>query len=126
MKQKTFFIILAIATSLVITACSTSPVCVTSTLTPLQGKTVTENLGQCSGSDSAYSILGIYMIGRPDINIAIQKALDSKKGDTLINVRCYETYVYFLFASKTIVTVEGDAIKFAEPAVAEEKKGKGK
>ncbi len=110
----------------IISGCSTSPVCVTSSLTPLQGKTVTGNLGECSGSDTAWSILGIYMIGRPDINRAVQKALDSKKGDTMINVRCYETYSYFLFFSTSTVTVEGDAIKFAEPAVAEEKKGKGK
>ena len=115
-----------IFTGLLLSACSTSPVCVTSSLTPLQGKTVTENLGECKGSDTAFSILGIYMLGRPDISHAIQEALDSKKGDTLINVRCYETYGYFLFFSTSTVTVEGDAIRFAEPAASDDKKGKGR
>ena len=124
--KKFFLFIMAITLCIMLNGCVTSPVCVTSTLTPLQGRTVTENLGRCSGSDTAWSILGIYMIGRPDINLAIKAALDSKKGDTMINVRCYETYGYFLFFSTTTVTVEGDAIKFAEPAVAGDKKGKGK
>ena len=118
--------LMTIYTALLLSGCSTSPVCVTSSLTPLQGRTVTENLGHCKGSDTAYSVLGIYMIGRPDINIAIQKALDSKKGDTMINVRCYETYGYFLFFSTSTVTVEGDAIKFAVPEDSADKKGKVK
>ncbi|HPS57067.1 MAG TPA: hypothetical protein PK514_03085 [Spirochaetota bacterium] len=124
--KRVIFYLAAINAVLILNGCVTSPVCVTSSLTPLQGKTVTENLGECKGSDTAYSILGIYMIGRPDINLAIQEALDSKKGDTMINVRCYETYGYFLFFGTTTVTVEGDAVKFAEPAVADDKKGKGK
>lgn len=126
MKQKVFLIIISAVTTLILTGCSTSPVCVTSAITPLQGKTVAENLGGCKGSHSAYSILGIFMIGRPDVNIAIQEALDSRKGDTMINVRCYETYGYFLFFSRSTVTVEGDAIRFAEPAETVDKKGKGR
>lgn len=117
---------MTIITALLLSACSTTPVCVTSSLTPLQGKTVAENLGACKGSDTAWSILGIYMIGRPDINFAIKEALDSKKGDTMINVRCYETYGYFLFFSRSTVTVEGDAIKFSEPVETVDKKGKGR
>lgn len=124
--KKILFYLAVISAGIIISACSTSPVCVTSSLTPLQGKTVSENLGECRGSSTAWSILGIFMIGRPDINLAIQEALDSKKGDTLINVRCYETYGYFILGSFSIVTVEGDAIKFAEPAVTDDKKGKGK
>lgn len=125
--MKRVIVYLAVITAaLILNGCVTSPVCVTSSLTPLQGKTVTENLGPCTGSDTAWSILGIYMIGRPDINLAILEALDSKKGDTMINVRCYETYGYFVLFGTTTVTVEGDAVKFAEPAVAEDKKGKGK
>ena len=125
MKRVCLYLII-ICTGLLLSACSTSPVCVTSSLTPLQGETVTENLGECNGSDTAFSILGIFMLGRPDINLAIQEALDSKKGDTMINVRCYETYGYFLFFSTSTVTVEGDAIKLAEPAVTDDKKGKGR
>lgn len=106
--------------------CSTVPICVTSSITPLQDKTVTENLGQCSGSSSAYSILGLFMIGRPDINEAISNALDTKKGDTLINVRCYEKTSNFIIFTISTVIVEGEAVKFGQAAAGEEKKGKGK
>jgi len=123
--KRTGIYVLILITGIFLSACSTTPVCVTSSLTPLQGRAVTENLGHCTGSDSAWSILGLFMIGRPDINSAINRALKSKKGDTLINVRCYETYSYFLFFSWTTVTVEGDAIKIAAPAD-DEKKGRGK
>lgn len=103
---------LLISVILIIAGCSTSPVCVTSSVTPLSGKTVAENLGKCSGSDTAYSFLGLFMFGRPDLDHAIREALSEKKGDTLINVRCYETTRYFLLFGTNTVVVEGEAVKF--------------
>jgi hypothetical protein len=105
-------------------SCSTAPVCVTSSVTPLQGKTITENLGKTKGSDSAFSILALYMIGRPDLDAALKEAIQAKGGDTLINVRCYETWSWFILFSITTVKVEGDAVKLgaAEPAVKGKKK----
>ncbi len=104
--------------------CSTSPICVTDSVTPLQGKTITEKLGQCSGSDTAWSFLGLYMFGRPDIDEAIKEAVASKGADTIINVRCYEKWGYFLFFSTSTVIVEGEAVKLGSPET--EKKVKGK
>lgn len=98
--------------AITITGCSTSPVCITSSVTPMSGKTVVENLGKCSGSDTAYSFLGLFMFGRPDLDHAIRGALSEKKGDTLINVRCYETTRYFLLFGTNTVVVEGEAVKF--------------
>ncbi len=111
MKKITIYTALA-AVIFILNACSTSPVCVTSSITPMQGKVVTENLGKTDGTDTAYSILGLYMIGRPDLDIAIKEALAKKGGDTLINVSCYETWGYFLLGSFTTVKVEGEAVKF--------------
>jgi len=112
MKKITLYTSL-IASVLVLNSCSTAPVCVTSSVTPMQGKVVAQNLGKVYGTDTAVSILGLFMIGRPDLDIAIKSALQSKGGDTLINVSCYETWGWFLLFSTTTVKVEGEAIKFA-------------
>jgi hypothetical protein len=111
MKKITIYTAL-VAVVLMLNACSTSPICVTSSVTPLQGKIVAENLGKTEGTDTAFSILGLYMIGRPDLDLAIKDALAKKNADTLINVSCYETWGYFLLGSFTTVRVEGEAVKF--------------
>ncbi|MGL4368424.1 MAG: hypothetical protein ACRCUT_01935 [Spirochaetota bacterium] len=121
--KKTIILILTFAGSVLLSSCTTAPICATSSVIPLQGKSVEENMGKTSGTDSAYSILGLYMIGRPDIDTAIDNALRKKGGDTLINVRCYQTDSYFFLFSITKVTVEGEAVKFASEAPA---KGKTK
>ena len=93
--------------------CSTTPVCLTSAITPLDGKTIDVNLGKTKGSDTAYSVLGLFMIGRPDIGTAVNDALNSSGGDTLINVHCYESYYYFILFSANTVVVQGDAVKLS-------------
>lgn len=103
-------------------ACSTTPVCVTSSVTPMEGKVIAENLGKTEGSDTAFSVLGLFMIGRPELDLAIKEAITKKGGDTLINVSCYETWGYFLLGSVNTVKVEGEAVKFT----AEEIEPKGK
>jgi hypothetical protein len=113
------------AAIMLLTACITSPIAITPSNTPLQGVQVTENLGKTEGSDTAYSILGIFMIGRPDIETALTNAVKAKNGDALINVRCYETFSYFILFSMNTVKVEGEAIKFA-PIAPEPLKGKTK
>ncbi|MCL2025607.1 MAG: hypothetical protein FWG92_02250 [Leptospirales bacterium] len=94
--------------------CSTTPICLTSAITPLDGKNIDANLGKAKGSDTAYSVLGLFMIGRPDIGTAVNNALTSSGGDTLINVRCYQTYYYFFFWSSSTVVVQGDAVKLSD------------
>ena len=100
------------AAILIFSSCSTTPISYTYSITPMEGKRVVEYLGKTEGKDSAYSILGIYMIGRPDIDLALRYAIEKKGGDTLINVSCYETYSWFILFSKTTVSVEGEAVKF--------------
>jgi len=113
-----------VLTAAIITGCSTAPVCITSSVTPMNGKIITENLGKCEGKDSAYSFLGLFMIGRPDLDLAIKDALSRKGGDTLVNVRCYESLNYYLLFSINTVTVEGEAVKFTADEVSGRGKGK--
>lgn len=104
----------------------TTPVCITSSVTPLQNKTISENLGKTKGSDTAYAVFGLYMIGRPDLDLAIQEAIKLAGGDTLINVRCYETCTWLLLLSINTVTVEGEAVKLGSTGTESAQKVKGK
>lgn len=95
-------------------SCSTAPVCVTSSSTPIYGKMAAQNLGKTKGSSGAWSFLGLWMVGRPDIGAALDEALRLKGGDALINVRCYETWRWFVLFSTTTVYVEGEAVRITE------------
>ncbi len=94
-------------------SCITAPVCLTPSTTHIQEKTALQKLGQTDGSSSAWSVLGLWMIGRPDIAGAIDEAVRKKDADALVGVRCYETYRWYLFFSTTTVRVEGEAVKFS-------------
>ena len=59
-------------------SCSTAPVCVTSSSTPIYGKMAAQNLGRTEGSSSAWSFLGLWMVGRPDMGAALDEALRQK------------------------------------------------
>jgi hypothetical protein len=93
-------------------ACITTPVSVTSSTTPVHDKKVAMNYGPVQGSHRAWSVFGLWMIGRPDIDKAIQNAIQQKGGDALINVTCYEKTAWFLFVSMHTVIVEGEAVSF--------------
>jgi hypothetical protein len=110
--MKTKYLFISTILSLFFISCSTAPICIAPSNMPLQDKSVSENLGKTEGKDSAYSILGLFMIGHPDIEAAMKKAIEAKQGDALINIRCYETSGYFLFFSINTVRIEGEAIKF--------------
>ena len=92
--------------------CITTPVCVTSSTSPIPDAVVIEDLGPAEGKSGTWSVLELWMVGRPDLNEAIADALRKKGGDALINVRCYETTRHFLLFSITTVYVSGDAVKF--------------
>ncbi len=99
-----------------ISCISTSPVCITSSNTPLMNKKISQNLGKVEANsgisfNSSY-ILGLWMIGKPDIQSAIDKALLQKGADALINIKCYENFYWFAIWGFKTVTVEGEAIKF--------------
>jgi hypothetical protein len=95
-----------------LSSCLTTPVSVTSSTTPVHDKKVTVNYGPVQGYHRAWSVFGLWMIGRPDIDKAIQNALQQKGGDALINVTCYEKTAWFLFVSMHTVVVEGEAVSF--------------
>lgn len=92
--------------------CITSPVAVTSSTTPVHDKKIIMNYGPVQGTHRVWSVFGLWMIGRPDIDLAIQDALKKKGGDALINVSCYEKTSWFFFVSENKVVVEGEAVSF--------------
>ena len=104
-------LLLAVVISLGSFSCSTAPVCVTSSSAPIYGKMAAQNLGKTEGSSSTWSFLGLWMVGRPDIGAALDEAVRRKGGDALVNVRCYETWRWFVLFSTTTVYVEGEAVR---------------
>ncbi|MDH5717893.1 MAG: hypothetical protein OEZ22_09670 [Spirochaetia bacterium] len=110
-KKKLLVFVLA-ALAFILNACI-SPMGMTASSTPLQGKVIEENRGQAEGSDASFSILGI-PFGYPDIDIAIQDAVKSKQGDALINLRWYQKNYNFILFNRASVIVTGDVVKFKE------------
>ncbi|HOD13739.1 MAG TPA: hypothetical protein PLA65_07810 [Spirochaetota bacterium] len=109
--------------AVLVSSCITTPVTVTSSTTPMQEKKIIMNYGPVQGTNRAWSLFGLWMIGRPDIAKAIQDALKKKGGDALINVTCYEkTAWYFLFSFHWVV-VEGEAVSYEKK---DQATGKGK
>ena len=123
MRDKIILVMFIAIAAIAFSSCSTTPISYTSSITPMEGKRVVEYLGKTQGQDSAYSILGIYMIGRPDLDLALRSAIEKKSGDTLINVSCYETYSWFILFSRTTVSVEGEAVRFVPDNANDKSKG---
>lgn len=101
-----------IAAVLMQQGCITSPVAMTSSSTPVHDKKIIMNYGPVQGSHRVWSAFGLWMVGRPDIDLAIQDALKKKGGDALINVSCYQKTSWFFFVSENRVVVEGEAVSF--------------
>jgi len=120
--MKKITIILSSLSLAVMLGSCVSPIGLTSSSTPLQGKIIEENLGASEGSHGSVAVLGLYSIGRPDIDIAIDEAVKKKGGDALINVRLYESTSYFVLFSYTKVIVKGDVVRFSSAPL----KGKGR
>ena len=113
MMRKTRIISLILLLSTVLFfSCSTIPMGMTSSTTPLKGRVIFENSGRSEGEARSLSVLGLWMIGKPDIDLAIENAVRRKNGDALINVRWYEKTSYYLLFSITTVNVVGDVVKF--------------
>lgn len=110
-RIKILFIIL-IAALITFTSCTTIPIGVTSSTTPLNNKTISSNLGRTEGTDSTWSLFGLWMFGKPDIDAAIKEAVQKKEGDALINVSCYEHTTWYILFSINKVRIVGDAVKF--------------
>ena len=93
-----------------IASCSTIEYKADST-TPLNDRAYAE-LAMTSGTNSKWSLFGLWMFGRPDIDNAIQNALAKNGGDALINVTSHQERMWFLLFSIDTLTIEGKAIKF--------------
>ncbi|MFH0977565.1 MAG: hypothetical protein V1874_17435 [Spirochaetota bacterium] len=106
-----FYSILIIIT---ISSCATAPVCITSSNTPLNDKKISENLGKVEGESDSWtiSLFCLWTLGKPDIQSAIDNALSKKKGDALINIKCYEDGYNFILFGLTKVKIEGEAVIF--------------
>jgi hypothetical protein len=123
MKHMTMLLCTTLTATL-LTSCITTPVAVTSSTTPMQDKKITMNYGPVKGMNRTWSLFGLWMIGRPDIDKAIQDALKQKGGDALINVTCYEKTAWYFFFAFHYVVVEGEAVSYdkKEPAADKGKK----
>lgn len=106
-------VVLAIIFSgLFMSSCITTPMTVTSSTSPLNDRKSWINHGPVQGSHRAWSVFGLWMVGRPDIDLAIQDALKKKGGNALINVTCYEKTAWFFFVSSHTVVIEGEAVSW--------------
>jgi hypothetical protein len=103
-------------------SCRTAPVAMAPSNTPLLDRKVEANLGKTSGSHSVWSLFGIWMFGRPDVEEAVKSAVTSKQGDALINVKCYQSIKWFIFFTIDTVTVEGEAVLLGREKEKEKKK----
>ncbi len=116
--KKQFKIIIILFCIASFATCATTPVSITSSNTPLNGKRISENLGKVEGEGNlSVAIFGLWSIQRPDIQSAIDDALYKKKADALINIKCYESWQYYFFISFTRVIVEGEAVKLQEQSM---------
>lgn len=101
------------AFSVLLTGCVT-PMGMTSSSSPLKAEKI-ENLGTVEGRAMTGSVFGIWSVGKPDIDLAIKRALRKKKADVLVNVRWYEQTYYFILFSLHEVIVTGDAVRYLRP-----------
>ncbi len=119
-RQKPWAAMLLFA-ALAVSGCKTTPITATASTTPLHDKTIEVNHGRVRGSHRAWSVFGLWMVGRPDTDKAIQKALEAHGADALINVTCYERVAWYFFVSSHDVVVEGEAVVFRKGEPIEKK-----
>jgi hypothetical protein len=102
---------LFLAVSSILFAGCVTPMGMTSSSSPLKAEKM-ENLGVVEGRAMTGSVLGVWSVGKPDIDLAIKRALRKKRADVLINVRWYEQTYYFILFSLHEVIVTGDAVRY--------------
>lgn len=110
-------IIILFLLSLLLIGCATIPQGTAPSSSPLIDRSGENLKYQVIGTSTAdaghFSLFGFIPFGRTDIDEAIYKAIKNRNGDNLINL-CYNVnYVsYFIFGSRTSITVKGDVIKY--------------
>ena len=113
-NTRTIALLTAVALAAACLSCATVPLGVTASTTPLGDKIISERLGQVEGRDSAWSLFGLWMFGKPDIDDAIADALARKGGAALVDVRLYERTAFYLLFSVSTVIVRGEAVALSD------------
>ena len=98
--------------ALLLSGCAMMPGGVAASNTPINGRSYTD-LGHVDRTDSRVYLLGILPIsGANSTQDAINKAIESKNGDALINITVEAYSQYWILFSRYITRVEGNAIRF--------------
>lgn len=77
---------------------------------PVESDKIDQNLGRAEGEDKSYKIFMI-PLGKPDISKALEKAINEKKGDAMINIQLYEREMNFIIFGCNAAIVTGDVVK---------------
>jgi hypothetical protein len=111
-NRKQYTAAIALIGALLFTSCASTPVPKLQSTVPIGENTKYENLGWSSGSSSTWSLFGLWMWGRPDVDLAFDEAIQKRKGHAMIDVTCRERTLWFILFSITTVRVQGEVIKF--------------
>ena len=92
--------------------CAT-PMGVAPSNTPLAGKLIVKHLGKAEASTGFYTLYFpiVFPFGGPDLETAMKEMMATKKGNALINIHWYEQQYFFLFLSRTSVTIQAEVVQ---------------
>jgi len=112
MKHKKI-VCMAAAVVFMLTANCATPMGMAASNIPLQGKQIKTNLGPAEGSASDWGISLFCLTdwAVPDIDLAIKRAIEQKKGEALINVRWYSKDTCAILANYSKIVVTGEAVE---------------
>lgn len=77
---------------------------------PIQSENIEENLGRAQAQDKAWKIFMI-PLSKPDISQAMEKAIQKKQGDAMINIQLYEKKMNFIVFGCNAAIVTGEVVK---------------
>lgn len=66
------------------------------------------------GEDCAIALLGLIPLGHPNLEKAIDNALEKGKGNVMVDQVTYQKAAYFIIASQYCIEVEGTVLNVAE------------
>lgn len=111
-RKNVVFVALAVTAVLLCSSCASTPVPMLRSTVPIGEKIKYESLGPSWGFAWTFSIFGLWMWDRPNIDEAFDQAIKLHGGDAMINVTCRERTYWLILTSITTVSVEGEVIKF--------------
>ena len=115
MKSKRIRLIaLIMLQGLLLMGCAT-PMGMTASNTPLQGRRIVQNYGKVEAHTTSWILYFPFIIPitEPDIDGSISETLAEKKADALINVHWYEKQYYFGLFGFNRTIIHGAAVKLA-------------